>query len=99
MRTMPPSIVASRAEALGKNGFEWAARARKVQKMLDVLSRRTPTVTALDAERFGDAEWSTLAREADVKAPSEKTRRYVVAQLRLHCEEPNSIDVSSGRWA
>lgn len=79
-----------------KNPHEWIARARKVEKLLAVIVRRNPSFTALDAETLPEEQWRSLAREADVKAPSEKTRRFVIAQLRLR-EPVDSIDVEEDR--
>jgi hypothetical protein len=77
-----------------KNPHEWIARAKKVEKLLAVIRRRNPSFTALDAETLPETQWLSLAREADVNPPSTKTRRFVIAQLRLH-EPPDSIDVEA----
>lgn len=74
---------AARALSLGKNPHEWAARAKKVDAMLGVLTKLGPLPTSTEAAAWPENVWTDLARAAGINPPSEKTRAFVVAQLRL----------------
>lgn len=73
----------ARAVALGKNPHEWGARAKKVEAMLAALATLGPLPSHEDVAAWPEDVWVKLAAAARVNLPSEKTRAFVVAQLRL----------------
>jgi len=76
------------------NEYEASARHRKIEAMLAVIDRRVPGLVAdvaeaqlAHVEAFAPGEWTRLAADAGVNAPSARTREVMLERLRERVED------------